>query len=134
MSSPSVLPSSTPGPVVRRPAHAGTTDVLGFKHDGRGRAYPGRVSEVARIVLMTREGCHLCERARAVVARVAQEQGVEWAEQDVDSDQALRAAYGDEVPVVLLDGARHSQFVVDAAALVQALRPGRTGALRWLRR
>lgn len=83
---------------------------------------------------MTRQGCHLCERARGVVERVAQEQGVGWAEQDVDADEALRAAYGDEVPVVLVDGARHSHFVVDAGALAQALRPGRTGALRWLRR
>lgn len=83
---------------------------------------------------MTRDGCHLCERARAVVARVAQEHGVGWSEQDVDADEALRAAYGDEVPVVLVDGARHSHFVVDGAALAQALRPGRTGALRWLRR
>jgi len=92
------------------------------------------VTEAPRIELLTRQGCHLCDRARPVVAGVAAEHGVGWTERDVDADEALRAAYGEEVPVVLVDGARHSYFTVDAAALAAALRPGRTGARRWLRR
>jgi glutaredoxin len=88
----------------------------------------------ARIELVTRQGCHLCDAARPVVAAVAAEQGVGWVERDVDADPALRAAHGDEVPVVLVDGRRHSCFTVDPAALAKALRPGRSGALRWLRR
>ena len=87
-----------------------------------------------RIELLTRQGCHLCDAARPVVAAVAAEHDVGWVEVDVDVDAALRAAHGDEVPVVLVDGARHSSFTVDPERLARALRPGRSGALRWLRR
>lgn len=97
-------------------------------------AYPGPVTGTARIELLTRRGCHLCDVARPVVASVAREQDVAWVERDVDADERLLAAYGEEVPVVLVDGVRHSYFTVDAAALATALRPGRTGPLRWLRR
>jgi len=92
------------------------------------------VTAEPRIELITRRSCHLCDAARPVVAAVATEQGVGWVERDVDDDPVLRAAYGEEVPVVLVDGERHSYFTVDAGALARALRPGRSGALRWLRR
>ena len=92
------------------------------------------MTSAPRIELLTRRGCHLCDAARPVVAAVAAENDVAWAERDVDADEDLRAAYGDEVPVVLVDGARHSAFTVDAERLSRALRPGRSGALRWLRR
>ncbi len=92
------------------------------------------MTSAPRIELLTRQGCHLCDAARPVVAAVAAEHDVAWTERDVDADEALRAAYGDEVPVVLVDGARHSAFTVDAERLARALRSGRSGALRWLRR
>lgn len=103
-------------------------------HARRSAATLPRVSGAPRIELLTRRGCHLCDAARPVVAAVAAEQGVGWVERDVDDDPVLRAAFGDEVPVVLVDGGRHSSFTVDAEALATALRPGRSGALRWLRR
>jgi hypothetical protein len=87
-----------------------------------------------RIELLTRAGCHLCDAARPVVAAVAERHAARWVELDVDADDGLRARYGDEVPVVLVDGVRHSAYRVDPDALARALRPGRTGALRWLRR
>lgn len=89
---------------------------------------------VDRIVLVSRTGCHLCDEAREVVRRVAAEQGVGWAEVDVDADPDLRARHGEEVPVVLVDGEPHSTFRVDPAALAASLHPRGRGALRWLRR
>lgn len=89
---------------------------------------------VDRIVLVGRDGCHLCDEAREVVRRVAAEQGVGWGEVDVDADPDLRARHGEEVPVVLVDGEPHSTFRVDADALADALQPRGRGALRWLRR
>lgn len=115
---------------VRRPAGYPAETVT---PSSRG-PYPGPVTGAARIELLTRRGCHLCDLARQVVAAVAREQDVGWVERDVDADEGLLAAYGEEVPVVLVDGVQHSYFTVDAAALAAALRPGRTGPLRWLRR
>ena len=83
----------------------------------------------ARVVLVGRAGCHLCEDAREVVARVAAEQGVAWREADVDADPELHRRYTDLVPVVLVDGREHDFGRVDAGRLRSALQ-GR----RWWRR
>ena len=81
----------------------------------------GRVSEV---VLVTRAGCHLCEQAAPVVAREAARAGAAYAERDVDADPIDLAAYGEQVPVVLLDGVPHAYWQVDSKALRAALRAG----------
>ncbi len=79
-----------------------------------------------RVTLVVRDGCHLCEPAREVVARVAADLGVGWEEVDVDSDPDLRARWSDEVPVTLVDGRQHDFWRVDETRLRDALaRPPR---------
>jgi glutaredoxin len=73
-------------------------------------------------VLVTRAGCTLCAEAEPVVERLSARAGVACAVVDVDTDPALRAAWTDHVPVVLLDGVEHSRWFVDEAALARALR------------
>lgn len=75
----------------------------------------------ARITLIGRPGCHLCDDARVVVARVAAELGVGWTELSVLDDPALLARYVEEVPVVLVDGAQHTCWRVDEERLRRAL-------------
>ncbi len=87
-----------------------------------------------RITLVTREACHLCDEARSVVDAVARRTGVGWTEVDVDADPALLGAYSEQVPVVLVDGARHAYWRVDAAQLEAALSAGPRPRSRWLRR
>ena len=70
-----------------------------------------------RLQLLTREGCHLCENAAAVLEQLAAEAGVTTTAVDVDADPELQAEYGDRVPVVLLDGREHSYFTVDVPRL-----------------
>ncbi len=71
----------------------------------------------ARLQLMTRAGCHLCEVAAETLTRLAGEAGLELQLVDVDADDELRTEYGDRVPVVLLDGREHSYFTVDVERL-----------------
>ena len=71
---------------------------------------------------MTRAGCSLCERAAAQLARLADELGFTLTSVDVDAaaaagNSALRAEYGDRLPVVLLDDIEHSYWEVDEEAL-----------------
>jgi glutaredoxin len=73
------------------------------------------------ITLLTRAGCHLCDDARGAVGRIAGEVGVPVAEQDVDADPALRAQYGDFVPVILVDGREHGYWRVEEDRLRSAL-------------
>ena len=81
--------------------------------------------EQARLQLMTRTGCHLCEVAAETLARLADEAGLVPQLVDVDADDELRAEYGDRVPVVLVDGTEHSYFTVDVPRLRKDL--GLTG-------
>ena len=71
----------------------------------------------ARLRLLTREGCHLCESAAATLQGIAAGAGLVVVTVDVDTDPELRAEYGDRVPVVLLDGREHSYFDVDVSRL-----------------
>nr|WP_300148550.1 glutaredoxin family protein [Propionicimonas sp.] len=75
----------------------------------------------ARVVLLVRDGCHLCDEAVAVVRAVCADTGDTWALRDVDSDPALKAEYSDHVPVTFVDGVRHAIWHVDGVALRAAL-------------
>jgi glutaredoxin len=70
-----------------------------------------------QVTVMTRVGCHACEEAEQVIARICGELGAEWSALDVDSDGEWRAEYGDRVPVILLDGDEHGYWKVDEERL-----------------
>jgi thiol-disulfide isomerase/thioredoxin len=72
---------------------------------------------VIRITLYGRSDCPLCDAMRAVVERVARDVPIVVEHVDVDSDPALVAAYGDEVPVLCVDGRKAFAGRVDAGAL-----------------
>ena len=75
------------------------------------------MSDVPRLQLLTRAGCHLCVVAGETLQRIAAEAGLVPEVRDVDADPELQAEYGDRVPVVLLDGREHSYFTVDVDRL-----------------
>jgi glutaredoxin len=75
-----------------------------------------------RVVLLTRDGCAMCERARRRLSELADELGFDLAVTDVDAEAqrggaALRAEFGDRLPVVLLDGREHSYWEIDEPRL-----------------
>lgn len=64
----------------------------------------------------------MCARAAETLAALADELGFALSTTDVDAaaaagQPALRAEYGDRLPVVLLDGAEHSYWEVDEPRL-----------------
>ena len=74
------------------------------------------------VVLLTRDGCSICERARHRLTELAAELGFELSTTDVDAEAAagnpaLRTEFGDRLPVVLLDGREHSYWEVDEPRL-----------------
>jgi glutaredoxin len=75
----------------------------------------------ARLTLITRDQCHLCDVAKDAMARVAQASGEDWREVDVDSDPQLQAEYWDRVPVILLDGKEHGYWRVEEERLLRDL-------------
>ncbi len=76
---------------------------------------------IARVVLFARFGCHLCDDAREVVAKVCKAAGETWREIDVDTDPALVEKYGEYVPVVEVDGVQQGFWQVDGDRLARRL-------------
>ena len=87
----------------------------------RNRLTRSRPDRPSSVVLVTRAGCHLCEEAEPVVARLAGEAGVPFALRSVDGDPELQALWSDHVPVVLLDDVELCRWWVDEPALRRAL-------------
>ena len=73
------------------------------------------------ITLLSRPGCHLCDDARAVIASVAAELGVPWQERDITLSESDLRAYGDMIPVTLIDGVQHDFWRVSEQRLRAAL-------------
>jgi glutaredoxin len=73
------------------------------------------------VELYTRPGCHLCDVAKEVLDRVRQSTPFELEVININSDPALEAAYGQEIPVVLVDGKKVAKFRIDEAALKRRL-------------
>lgn len=67
----------------------------------------------ARVTVLTRRQCSLCDKATEAVARISAEHGLGWTTTDVDTDPELRAEYGDRVPVILIDGREHGYWAVE---------------------
>ena len=80
------------------------------------------MNDGARVLVLVRDGCHLCEEAVAIVDAVCAETGTEYALRDVDSDPDLQQRYTDQVPVTFVDGREHDVWRVDPARLRAALR------------
>lgn len=74
-----------------------------------------------RVLLLGRPGCHLCDDARAVVARVCADLGVGWEERDITADPDLLERYWEQIPVTLVDGEQHDFWRVDERRLRDAL-------------
>jgi hypothetical protein len=59
---------------------------------------------VIRLRLLSRPDCHLCEAMRAEVEALLGETPREWEVVDVDSDAELSRRYGNEIPVLFVNG------------------------------
>ncbi|MDT0343437.1 glutaredoxin family protein [Streptomyces sp. DSM 44938] len=73
------------------------------------------------VTLIGRPGCHLCDDARRVISEVCAEVGASWEEKDITVDAELHRRYWEQIPVVLVDGAQHDFWRVDAGRLRRAL-------------
>jgi hypothetical protein len=65
------------------------------------------------VVVLGKEGCHLCADAAAVVAEVCADLGIPWREQSILSDPVLVDQYAELIPVVLIDGEQHDFLRID---------------------
>ena len=74
-----------------------------------------------RITLLGRPGCHLCDDARAVISRVADDLDVAWEERDITQSPDDLREYWEMIPVTLVDGVQHDYWRVSEDRLRAAL-------------
>lgn len=77
--------------------------------------------DLARVQLVGKPSCHLCDEARAVISSVCAELAVAWEERSILDDPSLADQYWELIPVTLVDGRVLSTWTVEAAALRAAL-------------
>jgi glutaredoxin len=71
-----------------------------------------RVGIVIALTLYSRPGCHLCDDMKAVGERVVPSiaESVTLAIVDISTDASLEAAYGLEIPVLMVNGKKAAKY------------------------
>jgi glutaredoxin len=75
-----------------------------------------------KVVIYSRADCHLCEEAEKNVREVLVEIHFGLEVIDINGDQELERLYGEEVPVITINGDVHDYYKVDKQRLRKALR------------
>jgi glutaredoxin len=74
-----------------------------------------------KVVIYSRVNCHLCEEAEKNAREVLVEIPFDLEVIYIDGDQELERLYGEEVPVTLINGAKHDYFRVDKKRFSEAI-------------
>jgi glutaredoxin len=74
-----------------------------------------------QVVIYSRANCHLCEEAEKNVREVLVEIPFDLKVIYIEGDQELERLYGEEVPVTLINGAKHDYFRVDKKRFSEAI-------------
>jgi glutaredoxin len=75
------------------------------------------MSKSIQIEMYSRPGCHLCDEAKIVIDRVQSRIPFSVHVINVETDPALEKAYGDKIPVVLINGQLAFKYRVDEEEL-----------------
>ncbi|MDY7081210.1 MAG: glutaredoxin family protein [Halobacteria archaeon] len=79
---------------------------------------------MTEIKILVRDDCPLCDEAEQVVDRVVGDEdddGYEVVTENIEGTPALEELYGDEVPVVMIDGVAKFRLYLDEDELRDAL-------------
>ena len=75
-----------------------------------------------RITLYSKLDCHLCDRAKEVLDRCRQQIAFEIEVVDISQKPELLARYGQDIPVILLDGQEIARHFVRERKLLELLK------------
>jgi glutaredoxin len=75
-------------------------------------------SEPVRIEIYSRPGCHLCDEAKEVIERVRRRYPFSMRSINIETDPALEQEYGEQIPVVFINGTQAFKFRVDEQELL----------------
>jgi glutaredoxin len=76
---------------------------------------------VRRATIYSRPGCHLCEQMKSVVTRVSLQVPLTIDEIDISGDETLEARYGQDIPVLLIDGTLTAKYRISEEELTRVI-------------
>ena len=79
------------------------------------------MAAVPEVVLYGRSGCHLCDVAESTLADLAGNLSFSLTKILIDGDKDLEYKYGEQVPVITINGKVHDFFRVDPERFTQAI-------------
>jgi glutaredoxin len=65
------------------------------------------------VEIYSRPGCHLCDTAKEVIERVREYVSFELRVINIETDPELERKYGEEIPVVVINGRKAFKYHVD---------------------
>ena len=68
---------------------------------------------MVNVDIYSRPGCHLCDEAKEIIERVQHRIGFALRIIDIERDPELEKEYGDQIPVVFIDGQKMFRYHVD---------------------
>ena len=74
------------------------------------------------VLLYGKPGCHLCEDARSLLARLQRSYRIEIEEVDITTDPALFRRYDIRIPVIVIDGTQEIEAPITEQGLRRVLR------------
>jgi len=81
------------------------------------------MGEAHHVIVYSRRGCHLCAIVKETLLKLERRGGFTWREVDVDSDEALRRQFTDQVPVVFIDGKKAFKYRMAERDFLRRLEP-----------
>jgi len=79
------------------------------------------VKKVRQVTIYSRSGCHLCEVAHQTLQGLQSQSVFEITEILIDGQPDLIELYGEQVPVIHIDGKPHDYFRVDPTRFLLAI-------------
>jgi hypothetical protein len=74
------------------------------------------------VILIGKDGCHLCDEADVVMSEVIQTfSNVTLETRSIDDDPVWASSYGDKIPVVLVEGTEFAFYRVNPDRLTRKL-------------
>ena len=73
------------------------------------------------VVMYSRTGCHLCDVAEATLQELQRELDFSLTKRLIDGDPDLEYQYGEQVPVITINGKVHDFFRIDPKRFRAAL-------------
>jgi glutaredoxin len=84
-------------------------------------------SQMKRLTLYSKPGCHLCDEMKRVIETVGATCRLTLDVVDISRDAELVERYGLEIPVLMIDGRKAAKYRITERELVEKLTGKRSG-------